>query len=276
MKIFRSSALFILSIILLAGAPLFSYADKNTSNLPECTKLSATGNPEYPPYLFKDSHNPKTLIGANTEILKEVGKALNIEIEVIYSGPWSRAQQEVREGRIDLLAGAFFTVPRAQYMDYIYPPFLTTKSVVWVDKDRPIKYAKKEDLIGLKGITVINNSFGQEFDTFAKAQLSISTVPSLKQAFRMMKLGRVDYLLYEESPATAYAASLRIEGQTDIIGPEISSEGLYLTLSHQSKCNTGALRGKLTKALHDLLDKGYEKDALKAGLMMWRNQPGNN
>lgn len=83
----------------------------------ECTKLTATGNPEYPPYLFKDSLDPKHLVGANADILKEIAESLDLELDIIYSGPWSRAQQEAREGRIDLLAGAFFTIPRAQYMD---------------------------------------------------------------------------------------------------------------------------------------------------------------
>jgi polar amino acid transport system substrate-binding protein len=268
----------VLITFLISAVSLNSYADvsSNKTKSTECSKLSATGNPEYPPYLFKDSLNPNQLIGSNTQILKEIGKALNLEIEVVYSGPWSRAQEEVRAGRIDLLAGAFFTIPRAQYMDYIYPAFLNTRSVVWVDKDRRIKYSKKEDLISLKGVTVINNSFGQEFDTFAKDKLSISTVTSLKQAFRMIKLGRVDYLLYEESPATAYAASLRFEDQIEVIGPEISSEGLYLTLSHKSKCNTGTLRGKLTKALNEILKNNLEKEALETGLLMWNNQAINN
>lgn len=246
------------------------------NNSLECTKLTATGNPEYPPYLFKDNSNPKALIGANAEIIKEIAKELNFDIDIVYSGPWSRAQREVREGRIDLITGAFFTKPRSKYMDYIHPAFLITKSAVWVDKNQRIKYDKKEDLIGLKGITVINNSFGQEFDTFAKAQLSINTVASLKQAFNMLKLGRVDYLLYEESPAKAYAVSLRVEDLVETIGPEISSEGLYLTLSHQSKCNTPALREKLTKALNELLEKGHEQEALQKGLLMWRNNPVNN
>jgi polar amino acid transport system substrate-binding protein len=246
------------------------------TNATECSKLTVTGNPEYPPYLFKDRSNPKALIGANAEIIKEIGHQINIEIDVIYSGPWSRAQKEVREGRIDLITGAFFTEPRSKYMDYIYPAFLITKSVVWVNKNQRIKYSQKEDLTTLKGITVINNSFGQEFDAYAKAQLSITTVASLKQAFTMLKLGRVDYLLYEESPAKAYAASLRVEELVEAIGPAISSEGLYLTISHQSKCNTPVLREKITIALNKLLNQGHEQEALKKGLLLWRNNPVNN
>lgn len=248
----------------------------NTAMAEECKKLVATGNPEYPPYLFREHHESNRLIGANSEIIKLIAKKLNIEIDVVYTGPWSRAQKEVREGRIDLIAGAFFTMPRAQYMDYIHPAFLTTNSVVWTNQVKPISYSRKEDLIGLRGITVINNSFGQEFDVFAKNNLSISSVPSLKQAFKMMKLGRADYLLYEESPAEAYAASWGIENKVETVGPEISSEGLYLTLSHRSKCNTGALRGKLTQALHELIKESKTTESLLKGHILWQEQPRAN
>ena len=249
-------------------AILFLLIAKASAN--ECTKLTATGNPEYPPYLFRENANSNKLIGANNEIIKLIAEKLNIEIEVIYSGPWSRAQKEVREGRIDLIAGAFFTIPRAQYMDYIYPALLTTKSVVWTNKNKPIVYSQKEDLINLRGITVINNSFGEAFDTFAKEKLTIASVPSLQQAFKMMNLGRADYLLYEQSPATAYISNWGIENQTTVVGPEISSEHLYLTLSHRSKCNTGILRGKLTKAIYELVSEGFAGSAFKAGHSLWQ------
>ena len=238
----------------------------------DCTKLTATGNPEYPPYLFRKGLESEELLGANTEILNLIAKQLGIEIEVSYSGPWSRAQKEVREGRIDLIAGAFFTVPRAQYMDYIYPAFLTTNSVVWSNIDRPVMYQTKEDLVSYKGITVIHNSFGQEFDEFAKNSLDIMTVPKLRQAFRVLNAKRADYLLYERSPAQAYANIWGVGDSVESSGPPVSSEGLYLTLSHKSECNTGELRGKLTKAVRDIIDQGLANKALQQGHTLWKTQ----
>jgi polar amino acid transport system substrate-binding protein len=235
----------------------------------DCSKLIATGNPEYPPYLFREGGDSKRLIGANDEIMQKIAKVIGVEIEVIYTGPWSRAQKEVREGRIDLIAGAFFTVPRAQYMDYVYPAFLTTKSVVWYDILRPFKFEKLEDLIGQQGVTVIHNSFGQEFDTFAEEKLTIAKLPTLEQAFEFLNRGRADYLLYERSPAQAYANSWGLADRHAITGPAISSEGLFLTISHLSECNTGELRGKLTKAVRELVESGETEKALQNGLRMW-------
>lgn len=236
----------------------------------DCGVLRATGNAEYPPYLFRESEDSKDIVGANADIMALIAEKIGVQIDLVYTGPWSRAQKEVREGRIDFLAGAFFTVPRIQYMDYVYPPFLTTQSVVWMNRKKPFEFGDKEDLIDRKGVTVIKNSFGEEFDKFAKAKLTIAQVASLKQAFSMLALGRVDYLLYEKSPAEAYSSAWGMSDQVEAKGDRISAEGLYLTLSHRSECNTGALRGKLAKAVQEIVSSGQAEQALANGLALWR------
>ncbi len=77
-----------------------------------CERLVATGNPEYPPYLWRDPQDPKRLIGANADLLQRLGKELGVRIDVLYSGSWEKAQEEVTSGRADLLAGAYLTLAR--------------------------------------------------------------------------------------------------------------------------------------------------------------------
>ncbi len=50
-----------------------------------CVHLTATGNAEYPPYLWRDPHNPNRLIGANADLIKHLGTLLGLQIEVIYA-----------------------------------------------------------------------------------------------------------------------------------------------------------------------------------------------
>ncbi len=237
-----------------------------------CKKLTATGNAEYPPYLWRENAESPRLIGANALIFEAISERLGVPIELQYTGPWSRAQQEVRSGRIDLMAGAFITVPRQQWMDYVHPAFLDTTSVVWVRKGRPFSYSRREDLIPHEGITVINNSFGQAFDTFAEQSLVVSTVPSLRQAFKMLNLERVDYLLYEKNPAQAYANLWEIADQVEALQPPISSEGLFLTISHKSSCNNGALRGALARIVGELHADGSMQKALEQGHALWQSR----
>lgn len=237
-----------------------------------CTRLVASGNPQYPPYLWRNPDDPEQLIGANHELMQWLSKEIGLPIEVRYVGPWSRVQEEARAGRIDLIAGAFFTLPRTEYMDYVYPPFRETRSVVLVRERKPFKYQHREDLIGRSGLTVVNNSFGEEFDRFMRERLKMDRVASLEQALRMMELGRADYLLYEDSPAQAYIGSLGIQG-LKALTPPIAQERLYLTLSHLSSCNTAQLRGQLSRAMYKLQREGRMLEFVQRGVAGWKASP---
>lgn len=238
----------------------------------KCERLVATGNPEYPPYLWRDPQNPQQLIGANADLLKQVGKDLGLVIDVMYGGPWSRAQDEVRSGRIDLLAGAFVTLPRLESMDYVHPAFFITPSVVWVRKGEVFPYASWADLQGRKGDSLVGNSFGQQFDAFAKQSLTLEDVSSLTQAFQKLLLGRTDYVLYERYPGLAVAETLGVDDDLEVLDPPISSEGLYLTLSHNSACNEPWLRGQLARKMTELVAAGVPEQILQRNLELWKAQ----
>ncbi|WP_286240144.1 substrate-binding periplasmic protein [Neptuniibacter halophilus] len=235
-----------------------------------CKRLTATGNAEYPPYLWRADDGTKSLLGANRLIMDEIARRLEIEIDLQDVGSWARAQEVMRTGKVDLIAGAFYTIPRIQYMDYVYPAFLDTTSVVWRKAGSAMTYGQWPDLKQHKGVTVINNSFGQDFDEYAKAELDLLYVASLKQAFTMVQRGRAEYALYEKNPGLAYAGLLGYSEAFDVLDPPISSEGLYLTVSHQSACNTGVLRGALAKTVQEMIADGFMQQALQQGLADWR------
>ncbi len=259
---FVTSSLLLLSLL----APVLGVAAG------KCERLVATGNPEYPPYLWRDPQNPQKLIGANADLLQQIGEQIDVEIEVMYTGPWSRAQDEVRTGRVDLLAGAFLTLPRLESMDYVHPAFYITPSMVWVRKGQEFPYSGWEDLRGRVGGTLVNNSFGQQFDAFAKANLTLESVPSLTQAFQKLLLGRTEYVLYERYPGVALANTLGLMEDLQALEPPISSEGLFLTLSHNSACNDPWLRGQLAKKMTELTATGLPETLLQRNLERWKSQ----
>lgn len=236
-----------------------------------CTRLQATGNPEYPPFLWRDPEDETKLIGANADLMQLLSKELGIPVEVRYGGSWARVQEEAKLGRIDLIAGAFYTLPRQDYMDYMYPAFKETRTVIWTRADANLKYRKWSDLVGLQGVTVINNSFGEEFDRYAKESLKISTVPSLEQALRMLEKSRSNYLIYEEDPGMAYAAKLGIGG-LKTISPAVTNENLYLTIAHKSPCNTGEMRGRLAKAMYKFSKQNVMTKLVETNIQLWRKQ----
>lgn len=237
-----------------------------------CGQLTATGNPEYPPYLWRDPNNPERLIGANADLLKAVGKALGVDVKVVYGGPWSRAQEEVRTGRIDLMAGYFLTQERQQQMDFISPPFLRTRSVVWVRQDDAFAYREWADLKGRNGGTLVSNSHGQQFDDYARANLRLEAVPGARQAFEKLLHKRNDYLIYEQYPGMALMRTQGWEAQLKVLEPPVSSEGLYLAVSHQSRCNRAELRERLARIMKEMVAGPVPEQLVEKNLELWRQQ----
>jgi polar amino acid transport system substrate-binding protein len=144
--------------------------------------------------------------------------------------------------------------------------------VVWVRKGQGFPYSGWEDLRGRTGGTLVHNSFGQQFDAFAKANLNVEEVPSLIQAFQKLLLGRTDYVLYERYPGVALANTQGMLESLETLEPPISSEGLYLTLAHDSACNDPWLRGQLAKKMTELTAAGLPETLLQRNLERWKAQ----
>lgn len=254
---------FLLWVVVLSCGPVIALA--------ECRKLVATGNSEYPPYLWRNPNNPQQLIGVNADLLKHLAKEMGVSVDIIYAGPWSRAQEEVRAGRIDMIAGAFFTWPRLEVMDYLHPPFLFTSSVVWVRQGEGFHFEGWKDLEGHRGGTLLNSSQGQQFDNYARDHLYIEEVPGLRQVFQKLLLGRNDYVVYEYYPGLAYAKMLQMEERLEVLKPPISREALYFTLSHKSACNTVKFLERLEGGLTKIVSSDLPEQLLKRNLALWQS-----
>jgi polar amino acid transport system substrate-binding protein len=238
----------------------------------ECEKIVATGNAEYPPILWRDKANPGKLIGVSVELLERAFGELGITVEAKDVGSWARAQQDARKGKTDILAGAFITEERKTYMDYIIPPFMTVPSVIWVMKGQTFPFENWDSLIGLKGGTLINNSFGEKFDTFAKEKLTIEGVPRIEQAFKKMEAGRNRYVVYELYQGLAIAEITGFKDKIEYLPNPVSEEGLYFTFSKKSPCNQDKLKEHLTQKVKAYLEQKTTSTLLEKYLKIWKQQ----
>ena len=257
------------SVLLLSSA--FALVFTSAVYAENCKLIEASGNAQYPPYLWREPSDPARLTGAIAFMAEDLAKEVGIPINLAYRGPWGRIQLEVAEGRVDMITGAFFTHPRTEYMDYIYPEFQGTRTAVWVKKNYPIEFKEWKDLKPYVGITVVDNSFGQEFDEYAKEHLNIEEVSSLNQGLGMVSLGRIDYLIYEENPGHAYA---RKQGITNIetLEQPVTSQNLFLTVSKKSPCNSAQVKEKFSTALKKFTAEGRMAGYLKRALDLWEHQ----
>ncbi|MDZ5434176.1 transporter substrate-binding domain-containing protein [Pseudomonas fluorescens] len=238
----------------------------------KCERLVVTGSPDAPPYLWQDPQNPKQLVGASADLLQHVAAELGIKVELLYAGKRSQALDEVRSGRMDMLADAPLMVSELQSLDYIHPPLLENDYLVWTRKDSPLVYNDVQDLHGHTGALSEKSRMTSAFGTFAEQQLTLSRTANLTQAFQKLLLGEVEFVLAGRYSGMAMAQTLGMANDLVPRAQPVDKPGLYLAVSHNSACNDPWLRGQLAKKMTELPASGLTEAVLQRNIERWNAQ----
>jgi ABC-type amino acid transport substrate-binding protein len=238
----------------------------------KCERLVVTGSPDAPPYLWQDPQNPKHLIGASADLLQQVAGELGIKVELLYAGKRSQALDEVRSGRMDMLADASLTVSELDTLDYIHPPLLENDYLVWTRKDSTLIYNEAQDLHGHPGALSEKSRMTPAFGAFAEQQLTLVRTPNLTQAFQKLLLGEVEFVLAGRYSGMAAAQTLKLASDLIARPLPIDKPGLFLAVSHNSACNDPWLRGQLAKKMTELPASGLTEAVLQRNIERWKAQ----
>jgi len=238
----------------------------------KCERLVVTGSPDAPPYLWQDPQNPKQLIGASADLLQQVAKDLGIKVELLYAGKRSQALDEVRSGRMDMLADAPLTFDELENLDYIYPPLLENDYLVWTRKGSTLVYSDAKDLHGHAGALSEKSRMTQAFGTFAEQNLTLTRTANLTQALQKLLLGEVEYVLAGRYSGMAAAQALGMANDLLAFEQPIDRPGLFLAVSHNSACNDPWLRGQLAKKMTELPASGLTEAVLQRNIERWKAQ----
>jgi len=238
----------------------------------KCERLVVTGSPDAPPLLWRDPQDPTHLIGATADMLQQVAQDLGLKIDLLYGGKRSQALDEVRSGRMDLLADAPLNLGELETLDYIHPALVQIDYLVWTRKDSALAYTTATDLHGHKGAVSERARLSHDFETFAAQQLTLQRLPALTPAFQKLLLGEVDYVLAGRYSGMAMAETLGMSKDLIAHDVPVDQPGLYLAISHNSACNDPWLRGQLAKKMTELSGSGVAQAALQRNLERWKAQ----
>ncbi len=237
-----------------------------------CERVVVTGNADYPPLLWVSPDDPGRLTGAAVELLEKALEPSGIHVDALHVGSWEQAQQEVRSGRVDMLAGSFLTPERLAEVDYVYPAYMEIPSVIFVRRGEAFPYSGWDDLRGKPGGALASTSFGAAFDLFAREHLDITPVTGIDQAYAHLLGGKVDYLIHERHQGLALAAQRNVLDQLDILEGSLINEQLYYSISHHSACNSPALRAALAQGMYRLVRQGEPRRLLDKYREIWAAQ----
>ncbi|KAF1027760.1 MAG: hypothetical protein GAK37_02359 [Pseudomonas sp.] len=238
----------------------------------KCERLVLTGSPDAPPQLWRDPQDPTHLIGATADVLQQIGKDLGLKVDLLYGGKRTLAQEEVRSGRMDILADAPLTLSAPDAFDYIEPALVQLNYLVWTRKDSTLEYHTASDLHGHKGAFSEKARLSHAFETFAQAHLDLQPLPTLTPAFQKLLLGEVDYVIAGRYSGMAMAQSLGMSNDLVARDVPIDQPGLYLAISRNSACNDPWLRGQLAQKMTELPASGLAETALQRNLERWKAQ----
>lgn len=238
----------------------------------KCDRLIVTGSPDAPPYLWQDPQDPTRLIGANADLLTQVAGELGLKVEMLYAGKRAQALEEVRSGRMDMLADTPLMSNQLESLDYIHPPLEENDYLVWTRKGSGLVYNAATDLAGHVGAVSEKARLTQPFERFAQEQLTLVSTPNLTLAFQKLVLGEVEYVLAPQYAGMAMAQTLSIGNDVQANPQPIDKPGLFLAISHNSACNDPWLRGQLAKKMTELPASGLTEAVLQRNLERWKAQ----
>jgi len=229
----------------------------------DCTKIIATGHPQYPVIAFQQGND---LVGAAPSLVEAIAKKLNVPLESKFMGNWADAQAAARDGTADMIFGIYYNDERAKYLDYVQPAFMFDDVAIFVAKGKTFPFTGKEDLIGKKGVTNQGESYGNEFDAFMKEKLDVARTAGIDAAFKDLLDGKADYLIAGYYPGLAEAAKEGIKDQVEVLDQALLTAEMFVAFSKKSPCT--ALAGKFGQAITEMTtDDSFDKmlaDATKA------------
>ncbi|MCV4341399.1 substrate-binding periplasmic protein [Pseudomonas capsici] len=238
----------------------------------KCERLIVTGSPDAPPYLWRDPQDPRHLMGANADLLRQAADSLGLDVEFLYAGKRSQALEEVRTGRMDILIDTPLNQALVDSFDYIQPPVTHNEILVWTRHDHVLPFKSLADLHGRSGAISERTRLTQSFDATVKEHLTLERLPNLTLAFQKLALGQVEYVLAGRYSGMVMMQTLGLSSDLVAQPEPLDKPGLYLALSMNSACNDPWLRGQLVKKMTESAASGLAGQVIQRNLDVWKAQ----
>ncbi len=153
----------------------------------ERPKIIVGGDHENPPYEFLKDGKPT---GFNVDLMRAVAEAEGMTVE-FRLGPWNDVRRELEQGKIDALAGMYYSEERSKAVDFSVPHTMVTAGL-FIRGDSPIRSI--DDMKG-KGVIVQK---GDLIDDYLRKEGIASRIIEVKDpadVLRLLASGRHDCAL---------------------------------------------------------------------------------
>jgi signal transduction histidine kinase len=221
----------------------------------EKRKIIVGGDFDYQPHSFLDSEGLAK--GYDVDIIMAIAKQNNLDLEFRFT-PWSEALERLKEGKVDVLLGIFYTQPREAFYDFTIPHTLEYYAI-FVRKDSEAKSLDDimdQRIIGLNGDASIDN-FIRPMGLMDNAVY----VNSMPVAINLLSSGRHDAVIAPYAIGMAAIRSENIEN-LKVVGPPILPSPFRFAVKKGD--------ARLLSLLNDGLDKMKASGQLRVLQEKWQ------
>lgn len=155
------------------------------------------------PFVFPDPKNPNNLIGFEAEIIQEIAKELNWELEFVQN-QWDFLIPGMQRGDYDMaINGIEITPDRKEEVNFSLPYYITFEQLI-VNADDKNEYNSTADLVGKK-VGTLSGSLAERILRDAPG-IVVSTYDSEAMSFSDLEVNRLDAVLIDQPVALYYAS----------------------------------------------------------------------
>ncbi|KJE34305.1 amino acid-binding protein [Thalassospira sp. HJ] len=206
---------------------------QTTSPKTICRTLAVGGADGWEPITYINDNGQHT--GLAIDILQNYAERTDLRLDVNLDIPWPRAIQMLRNGELDVIAGAYFTNERDQIHFYSVP-FAHDDIMVFQHRDNRFAVSDLHDLIGHRGARPQGGSYGDYIDRFAEQRLDMMFSPTGNRIFDVLMNGRVDYVMLGRFDGLANIYRDKLRDDIKIVEQPVDSNDVRFMFSRKSPC----------------------------------------
>ena len=193
--------------------------------------ITACGHHDYAPWNWRQQGE---IVGACAAISKELFARLGYQLQLTYTGPWARCQQNIREGKVDVNICSVINPQRQQYASFTRYPVGFNENAIFVRRGGEFTFEHWPDLAGRRAGMVRGVRIDSAFDDFVAGQPDSTRVNSYRQLFDMLRRGRIDYVPVGRLSGRAMLEKMGLSGDIVDLPTPVLTAPLHISISRQS------------------------------------------
>ncbi len=201
-----------------------------------CKSLNISGSDQWYPIAYQADNKAQ---GIAYDVSRLIAKKLAIPAYIDASQPWARAIKKLEVGKLDMMAGVYWTQDRVN--SFLLSEAFTRDTLnIYVKKGQEFSFSQLSDLIGKKTDILRGSSNGEDFDDFVRAQQGdthFNYVDSFKQMFLRLYRGRTDYVILDPYTSSQVMKALNLEEEFTQLAHPLTVNPVHLMLSKTSPCS---------------------------------------